>query len=280
MSSLARLTVYRRLSIESPPIDQPGWELRTPLPTGPTRELCIQHIISWSRTQLHTTNPIFVFRVPSVYLPVSHTHMFTQTSTHAPSRSWKRIGISSYTGENWPNSPNYGITWANLIHHCNYLASATSHIHTKAQTNKHSHAQTHTCCDNRRYWSNAVGHLERGNRDWSSSWSSHPLVPLFLLFVSCQSFDSPLSPNCGLFPFWSSLILTPSYCPNTRFSFNNRHLVSIIHPSSPFVSFHNPSFFSVPPCFHSFENRNTVWTESVLVRHAFIYSSFYRVGEM
>lgn len=89
-----------------------------------------------------------------------HTH----TDTHTLVVDGMRVSrISLYTGENWPNSPNYGITWANLIHQRNYPASAATRTHTNAhglrQTN--TDTATHACCDNRRCWSNALGHLAR-----------------------------------------------------------------------------------------------------------------------
>lgn len=156
-----------------------------------------------------TKNPLYI-QVPSDYKPSlpcslcltlflththTHIHMFTQTSAHTLTAEGRKgvSWISLYTSENWPNSPNYGITWANLIYHCNYLASASSHTHkhTQAQTEKHRHSGTHTCCDNRRSWSNMVGHLER---------EEERLVPLCLqILLSCSC--------CYLSPV-ISLILT------------------------------------------------------------------------
>lgn len=83
----------------------------------------------------------------SLSASLSHTH--TYICSHKPAHTLLAEGgkgvswISLYTSENWPNSPNYGITWANLIHHRNYLASAPSHTHinTQAQTNQHRHTQ-------------------------------------------------------------------------------------------------------------------------------------------
>lgn len=84
------------------------------------------------RAVVSVTVSVFVFHL----LSFSHIHMFSQRLALSQQRvegDW--VGISLYTSENWPNSPNYGITWANLIHHCNYLASAPSH--TQAHTNTH-----------------------------------------------------------------------------------------------------------------------------------------------
>lgn len=116
----------------------------------------------------------------SVSLTLTRKHIYTHTPTHTKKAHTSSKGkgvswISFYTSKNWPNGFNYGITWAKLIHHCNYLASAPSHTYT------HRHTQMHTCCDNRRCWSNTVGHLE---------WKEEPLVFLWLPILLCCSLCS------------------------------------------------------------------------------------------
>lgn len=73
-------------------------------------------------------------------LCVPHKHMVTQTSSHTlPAVDGRGVSwISLYNGENWPNSPNYGITWTNLIHHCNYW-------HQLPHTQKNTHTLTPAC---------------------------------------------------------------------------------------------------------------------------------------
>lgn len=143
---------------------------------------------------------------------------YVHTKTPTPSWVWKRSWITFYTTENWPNSPNYGITWANPIHHSNYLASALSHTHD----HQNRSTQAHTCCDNRRYWSNTVGHLE---------WKEERLVRLCLWMCSfhflCYLFPAVLllpMPHFPVSSFFISLcqtvsIIPASHCPNSLFFF-------------------------------------------------------------
>lgn len=140
--------------------DVPSWPLiakiflllviltRNLFPVGwPTGELCIHvHTLLKPYTVTQQTQSLSSMFSLSTSPSLSHTH--TDICAHKQAHTLPAEGetgvswISLYTSENWPNSPNYGITWANLIHHCNYLASAFSHTHTHTGTYKQTEAHT------------------------------------------------------------------------------------------------------------------------------------------
>lgn len=100
----------------------------------------------------------------------------------------------------------------------------------------------------------------------------------FRILLSCSLFYLPpviclisklrssVSPNCCLSSFLTSLILTPSHCPDTSFSFTTTGIwVSNISPSSPSLTI---PFSYLPPSFNSCVYRKKSWMKRILVTHA------------
>lgn len=105
--------------------------------------------------------------------------------------------ISLYTSENWPNIPNYGTRWANLIHQCNYLAS-THTAGVPTGTRRHPLKCTPAATTEGADLIRSVT-----PRGWKSDWSSFCLE---MLVSCCLCHLSAVIPVIGT-------SASPSCCP-------------------------------------------------------------------